>query len=254
VAFAALGLVACAAGPSMQNTLAEPSVSAPTLAQAEAAPAAQAPSDESAPAAQAAAEPNELPTACAAGKPGAKASCLPPTKFVTSLCHGTYPDVALAMFARGTPWMRVFAARDVEAWDASRRGRESSMMGQGEEVIVLVDRTGGSGMIVGGGSYDVLRWDGTCASLMADEVTFDKPPVDARSAGIPWRRLDDGIRTALSSDRRIASADADHRRSCRGATLGAKNAACRKAEERLTLLVVEQVRKGTALPAPAHLP
>ena len=251
-ALAALALSACANGAGMQRTMAAPSVSAPAFAAPDPAPATPEPPLQAKEAEAPQVAQSELPTSCAVKRNG---RCMPPGQFVQNLCHGHYPDVALALFAKGTPWARAYVTRDLEAWDASRsrRGREAAPMSRDEEVIVLADRSGGSGMIVGGGSFDVLRWDGSCASLMADEVTFDKP-IQVQSAEIPWRQLDAPIRDALLGDRKIATADTDHRRSCHGGRMGAKSAACRRAEERLTLLVAEQVRKGATLPPPAHFP
>ncbi len=45
----------------------------------------------------------QLPADCA--EKGGKL-CLPPMAFVKRLCSGFYPDVALAMLAKGTPWQR----------------------------------------------------------------------------------------------------------------------------------------------------
>jgi len=216
-----------------------------------AAPPAQAPASAPEPAVQASAS---LPTTCADRAKGGRGSCTPPQDFVVRLCGGNFPDAALSMFRGGTPWTRGFVKNDVEAWQANRRTRDAALMQRDEEVIVLIDRTKGSGILVGGGSYDVLRWDGTCASLMADELTLSRPPVAAGFAEIPWRHLDAPVREALGADRMIAVADADQKRACRGATMGAKSIACRKADTRLGMLVVERIRAGAPLPAPENLP
>ncbi|MEJ7734110.1 MAG: hypothetical protein WKG00_33570 [Polyangiaceae bacterium] len=216
-----------------------------------AAPPAGAPAAAPAPGAETAAETSEkLPIACADRAKGDRGSCTPPQDFVVRICGGNFPEAALAMFRGGTPWTRGFVKNDVEAWQANRRTRDAALLQRDEEVIVLIDRTKGSGILVGGGSYDVLRWDGTCASLMADELTMTRPPVSAGFAEIPWRRLDAPVREALGADRKIAAADADHKRACRGATMGAKSIACRKADTRLGMLVVERIRGGAPLPAP----
>jgi hypothetical protein len=220
-----------------------------------AASPAQASAATPAPAAETSAEASErLPTACAERAKGGRGPCTPPKDFVVRLCGGNFPDAALTMFRGGTPWTRGFVKNDVEAWQANRRTRDAALLQRDEEVIVLIDRTKGSGILVGGGSYDVLRWDGTCASLMADELTLTRPPVAAGFAEIPWRRLDAPVREALGADRMIAAADADQKRACRGATMGAKSIACRKADTRLGMLVVERIRSGAPVPAPQNLP
>ena len=195
-----------------------------------------------------------LPTCAPPRSESAAQTCAPPRAFVTGLCHGAFPDVALAMFASGTPWKRAYVVRDLERSDAARmhRARGASALGRDEEVIVLVDRTGGPDLAADG-SYDVLRWDGTCASLMAYEVGFDEPLV-ARNADIPWRRLSARTRDALTADRNVASAAAEQRRACQGEARGSKNPACRNADLRLTALTVDRVRRGAPLPAPEQLP
>src|SRR5262249_46423860 len=45
----------------------------------------------------------QVPTAC---EKTADKICLPPAAFIKRLCNGAFPDVALTMFAKGTPWTR----------------------------------------------------------------------------------------------------------------------------------------------------
>src|SRR5687767_14939595 len=56
-----------------------------------------------------------LPAACAK----ARFPCLPPAKWVDSLCADVYPDVALHMFAPGTPWQRFYMLKMAEPFNAS---------------------------------------------------------------------------------------------------------------------------------------
>ena len=43
-----------------------------------------------------------LPTACESGVE----PCSAPSRFVEQVCHGRYPDLALVMLSKGTPWVR----------------------------------------------------------------------------------------------------------------------------------------------------
>ncbi|MEP7124758.1 MAG: hypothetical protein ABJE95_27770, partial [Byssovorax sp.] len=108
----------------------------------------------------------ELPSACASTDDKV---CLPPKPFVKRLCAGFFPDTALAMFTKGTPWTRGYLRMNVEAWNASGGMSSSDKLVFDEEVLIVAHRSADTGgMQVSGstGSYDVLRWDGTCASLM----------------------------------------------------------------------------------------
>ncbi len=199
-----------------------------------------------APAPRAEVDPIELlviPTECANANPD---RCAPPAPFVDRLCSGSHPDAALAMFRKGTPWTRAYLTRDVEAWRASGRRSAAMSMALGEEVLVVSRRESG-GMIVGGGSYDIIRWDGSCASLMADELAW-KRPTDAGHAIVPWRKLDERTRGALAEHSEIARLEARRRKECRTAGLGAGSPACAEIDERLSGSVVNFVRRGGALP------
>lgn len=196
----------------------------------------------------------KIPTECA--EPGGK-MCLPPAKFVKKLCAAFYPDVALTMMGKGTPWQRAFLrVKSVEAWNASGGMSSSEKIVFEEELLVLSRReanTGGIQVSGAGGSFDVLRWDGTCASLMEDEVSL-KPHPSPKHAKIPWKNLDDKVRDALSANDKIGKVYADRRKECKGATMGDVSIKCQKADEMLSTVVVEYVRGGGAIPAPAKLP
>ncbi|HLM73190.1 MAG TPA: hypothetical protein VK459_10880, partial [Polyangiaceae bacterium] len=58
----------------------------------------------------------ELPTTCTPNEAGL---CVPPEEWVKRLCGGSFPDVALAMFGKGTPWTRGYLRRTMDAWSAS---------------------------------------------------------------------------------------------------------------------------------------
>jgi hypothetical protein len=236
-------LAAAACGGNAPPPAAAPAPSA----EASAAPSAKPVADEDKPF-------GAIPTACE--EPGGK-MCLPPQKFVKRLCASFYPDVALAMLAKGTPWQRGYLrVKSVEAWNASGGMSSADKIVFEEEFIILSRReasTGGIQVSGSGGSYDVLRWDGTCASLMEDEVML-KPGPSPKHAKIPWKNLDEKVRDALTAIDKIGKVYAERRKECKGATMGDVSIKCQKADDMLSTVVVEYVRGGGSIPPPAKLP
>ena len=148
----------------------------------------------------------------------------------------------------------MYLARNTEAWDASgpAAGSSSQKLAYDEEVIVLAFRPASTGgMIVSGasGAYDVLRWDGACASLNADELRKWYPP-EAGYASIPWRRLDDELQQKLLADGRIALKEGEMKKACKGLSRSQSNPACDRAQKSLSKAVVFYVRAGGAVPPP----
>lgn len=203
---------------------------------------------------------DKLPAACAEGTGKDSARCLPPASFVKRLCDGFFPDVALAMLAKGTPWQRGYLrVKSVEAWNASGGMSSGEKMVFQEEFVILAHRAADSGGIVvsgAGGSYDVLRWDGTCASLMQEEVSL-KPGPSPKAAKIPWKSLDLKVRDALTADEKVGKVYAERRKECKGAS-GLAGATvtlkCQKADDMLSTVVVDYIRNGGTVPLPEKLP
>src|SRR5262249_4353327 len=104
-----------------------------------------------------------------------------------------------------------------------------------------------------GGGYDVLRWDGTCASLSDEEVTTKSPP-KAKHAKIPWKSLDEAVKSALVTDDRVGKVVVERKKECKGATMGEVSIKCVKADDMLSVVVVDFVRNGGSVPPPAKLP
>lgn len=200
-------------------------------------------------------EPVEFPTACAKSAKKDEV-CAPPPSFTKHLCTApNAADLALAMFAKGSPWQRMYLARDTEAWDASGGGVGSAAtkLAYDEEVLVLAFRPPANtgGMVVSGanGAYDVLRWDGVCASLNADELRKWLPP-EPGFAAIPWRRLDDETQQKLLADGRVSLKEGEMKKACKGLSRSQTNAACDKAQKSLSKAVVNYIRNGGAVPTP----
>ncbi len=149
----------------------------------------------------------------------------------------------------------MYLARDTEAWDASggAAGSTSTKLAYDEEVLVLAFRPPANtgGMVVSGanGAYDVLRWDGVCASLNADELRKWLPPEQGYAA-IPWRKLDDETQAKLLTDGRISLKEGEMKKACKGLSASQSNPACDKARKSLSKAVVGYIRVGGAVPVP----
>jgi hypothetical protein len=235
----------------------EQPASTPTLA------AAPAPDDDPIPLPKFAAEEKKpekpethpIPTACA---PSDNAKlCLPDQAFVEKLCQGVWPDIALTLFRKNSPWTRGYSTRVVQAWNASGGAMSTSAkLAAHEELILLKERANAGGIVVGGASsgFDALRWDGTCVSLSGDEVTMRRPG-EPKFAPIPWRKLAEKTQTALLSDPRIKQSFDKRRKECQGDGVAIAGATpCDRAEASLSWGIVWFIRGGGAIPEPAELP
>jgi len=232
----------------------KPPAKAPAKARAaapkDAEPAAD-PAEKSEPAAADAEGP--IPTKCAK----AGSLCTPSHAFMKRICAGTFPGLALVLFSAGTPWTRgyvsVLKVEPVNAFGGAAGGDNLVL---DEEVLILFEKAGDlNGMQVSGsGSYQVLRWDGTCATLASEELRLEKPGTP-KHAKVTWRFLDDNIKEALRTNGKLDEVVRAHRKECKGATMGEVSAKCEKLDKQLTATIVDVVREGSIkLPTPAKLP
>lgn len=229
-------------------------------AQKDPAPAQNAPPPSAAPAASAsaqapAAEPpiTALPTEC--DDKSAK-YCTPPLRFVKKVCKEGNLWVALAMFQKGTPWVRAYLRRDTEPFNGLGGAASTDKLLFDEEVLVLNYHAAPKGEIQVSGvsaSFDVIRWDGTCATLQQEELTTNAPP-KMKNAPVRWRDLEQDLRDALNQDEGLASVSRKRKNECKGATIGGVTAACEKLDKQLSAAIVDYVRKGGKVPPPAKLP
>jgi hypothetical protein len=195
-----------------------------------------------------------MPSACS--QPSAGELCTPDREFVHRLCGGSYPEVALALLAKGSPWTRGYLARPLDAWNASGGLRSSAKLSADEEVLIL-ERRGGEkgGIVVGGasGAYEALRWDGTCVSLDAGEVRLRRP-ARPKHADIRWKHLDERTREALLADSRVREAFDRRRKACGGGAAGDTASTCEKADASLSAAIVSFLRGGGRVPVPSQIP
>jgi len=229
-------------------------------------PAAEAPSEAAPPAASESSEPapeaaeTDAPKAAAGGVPKEctkkEGTCLPPRAFVQKLCQGSYPSVALYLFANHSPWARGYLRGKTKAWNASGGASDNGWLDFDEEVLVLAERkadTGGMQVSGAGAGYDAIRWDGSCVTLSSEEMTLDKPP-SPKTAKVEWRFLDDNVQEALRKDSSVNEAFQARRKECKGATSGDVSLKCVKADQKLSDSIVSYLRGGAELPEPTKLP
>jgi hypothetical protein len=214
-------------------------------------PGAPAADEKAEPTAEAGGAQAGVPTNCF--KSGAV--CSPDPKFVKRLCNGKFPSLGLYLFSN-PKWTRGYLTRRTQAWNASGGASDSGWVEFDEEVLILYARVadaGGMQVSGAGGSYDALRWDGSCVTLQSEEVTMSKAPAPKYPA-IDFRYLDDDTQEALRKDEKVNKAWQDRRKECKGATSGDVSLKCVKADEGLTRTVIGFIRGGGSIPEPKKLP
>jgi hypothetical protein len=171
--------------------------------------------------------------------------CAPSGAFVERLCAKTRQDYALALFSKDTPFTRLYL-----------RGKMDELV-LDEEVLALRFRAPQKGgMVVGNGTgtYDVLRWDGTCSTGVEAEMISKTRPPQPKTATIRWHRIADRIQDALvASSDAVKKAHAKRGKECQGAMSGDVSASCEHADKVLAAAIVDYVRTHGALPEPDAL-
>ncbi len=202
-------------------------------------------------------EPAPLPTACGAEATLKDAKlCMPAPAYAKKLCTATYPEVALGLFGKGTPWTRIYLSGDVEAWNASGGRTHRTKLAFDEEIIVLAKHgAGGGGIMMTGAqaSYDVLRWDGSCVSVMEGEITTRRPPAP-KPAEVQFSRLEESTRHALLASPKVKATHEALFKACTSVSCASEKKACEKADKAFSSAIVDAVRNGAALPSPARRP
>ncbi len=194
-----------------------------------------------------------LPKECAT----AGERCFPPPEFVSEICRDKYLSVALAMFRRSAPWEHVFVkVRDVAAVNQLGGPVGDPRLVYSEEVVLLQHRPyvpqDGFDMNAPD-NYDVLRLDGTCATLAEDEFRVHRPK-KPQYAPIVWKYLDSAVQDALLTDEDVERARSSQREDCGGMYLGGGSVACQKATQKLAQTILAVLNDGVQLPPPEKLP
>jgi hypothetical protein len=182
---------------------------------------------------------------------------LPPAPFAEAVCHGRYPDLALYLFAKGSPWQRAYmkvqTLEPVNMYDGARSDRWLEF---GEEVLIL-KRHGlgakGGVQVSGPVDLDILRLDGTCATVRQE---FVAPYMTGavQVARVVWKYVDPSIQDALLADKSVARASEKERPACKGSTMKSPAPACDKAQKNLSDAIGIALRLGAVVPAPAKVP
>jgi hypothetical protein len=232
---------------------------------APAAPAAATPSEpgpvaakvtavDAAPAAapKAAATTREVPNACTD-----KALCLPPSAFVDAVCKHKFPDLPLYLFAGRMPWQHLYVKAEwVEPVNPHGGDQSEAWMQFGEEVVVLRKRApgGAKGVQVSGPSdVDVLRWDGTCATIR-EEMLVSYIPAPMQSPRIIWKYLDAGLQEALLKNAVVARSREAEKKGCRDSSVTHPTPPCEKAMRQLTDAIALAVHQNVELPTSGAVP
>ncbi len=167
---------------------------------------------------------------------------MPPSSFVERLCAKPHQDVALALFAKAMPFTRLYL-----------RGKLDELSLDEEVLALRFHGVPKGGVVVGSGAgtFDVLRWDGSCSTGVEAEMVSRTRPGRAKTSGVKWHRVSTRIQDALigASDA-VKRAHAKRGHECKGAMSGDVSSGCEKADQALTDAVVDYVRDGGAVPEP----
>ena len=136
----------------------------------------------------------------------------------------------------------------------------SSLLGdkleRGEEVIALKRRSESDGQIQVGDNnagYDVLRWNGACATIHDGDFAEDRPSHIVQSK-VEWRRLGVPQRQHLEHQPAISAAYEARRKSCHGFSMGRVSGDCESNDKLLMQEVVRYIQSGHSLPEASRMP
>lgn len=123
-------------------------------------------------------ESDDAPVASCTTPKGSTICSLTP-KDIQHVCRSGSPQAALKAFAQGSKLSRGFLRGDVDVWSSVHRARTSKGRARlDEEVLVLSETRMRGGIVMTGSavSYEVLRWNGQCATLSSGEMTLKRSP------------------------------------------------------------------------------
>jgi hypothetical protein len=225
----------------------EPAVAAPTTA-----PAAAAAKVETANAAAPSSVTRDVPSKCDDPK-----SCFPPAAFTEAVCKKKYPDLPLIVFKGSMPWQHLYVkAEYVEPVNPHGGEQSETWMKFGEEVVVLRRRapSAAKGVQTSGPSdVDVLRWDGTCATIR-EEMLVSYVPAPMQSPRIIWKYIDSQLQDALLKNPVVARARDGEKKGCRDSSLTHPTPTCDKAMQKLTDAIALAVHQNVELPGAGNFP
>jgi hypothetical protein len=253
---------ACVCAAFLFTACGAPPTGAPPLAPSSSAPLAASPPLPTAEEAAAPAEPEqtlqssdttqELPQNCADSS-----ACYPPPRFTEAVCRKKFPDLPLHLFGKRMPWQHLYVkAEHVEPVNAHGGEQSEAWMKFGEELLVLGRKGPGSGkglQMSGPTDLDVLRWDGTCATIR-EEMLVSYVPAPMQSPRIIWKYLSAEAQEALLKSAAVARAKEQERKNCKNSSVKYPTETCAKAMQKLTDAIVVAVHQGIELPVASALP
>jgi hypothetical protein len=184
-------------------------------------------------------------------------NCYLPGAFVEAVCKKKYPDLPLTLFAGRMPWQHLYVKAEYVEPVNPHGGEQNEMwMKFGEEVVVLRKRAPASGKSVqtsGPSDVDVLRWDGTCATIR-EEMLVSYVPAPMQSPRIIFKYLDGALQEALLKNQVVARARDGEKKSCRDSSAKHPTPACEKAMQKLTDAIALAVHQNVALPNAGNVP
>jgi hypothetical protein len=241
-----LGLAGCGGAPPPPETPASEPKSEPVAA---AEPAAvKLTAADATPAAAEVPTPTtrEVPSECAD-----KASCAMPSAFVDAVCKHKFPDLPLFLFAGRMPWKHLYVkAEYVEPVNPYGGEQSEAWLKFGEEVLVLRKKSAGGGkgvQISGPSDLDVLRWDGTCATIR-EEMLVSYVTAPMQSPRIIWKYLNADLQESLLKNSVVARSREAEKKACRDSSATHPTPGCEKAMRQLTDAIVLAVHQNVELP------
>jgi hypothetical protein len=161
------------------------------------------------------------------------------------------------MFQKNARWQRGYVTvRDVAPINGHGGPNSATRLGFLEEVILLRLRPNRHAQMMADmpDTYDVFRFDGTCAMLAADEFMKTRPPLAPHHAPLLWSQLDRALRRALSQDPQVEKTRLSQTERCRGSVVLGASSECQKATQQLAEAMLRALSKQSDLPLPEELP
>jgi hypothetical protein len=175
---------------------------------------------------------------------------------VEAVCKKKYPDLPLYLFAARLPWQhRYVKAEHVEPVNSFGGEQSEAWMLFGEELLVMRRRAPSSkGLQISGPSdVDVLRWDGTCATIR-EEMLVSYVPAPMKSPLIIWKYLNADLQQALLTNAVVARSREAEKKGCRDSSPKHPTPTCEKAMRQLTDAIALAVHTNIDLPPTGTLP
>jgi hypothetical protein len=161
------------------------------------------------------------------------------------------------MFGKHVPWQHLFIRDEwLEPINAYGGPSTEEWMRFGEEVVLLRppgEARSGAARVTGPDDVDVLRSDGTCATI-TQKALGERYPGVMKSAPIIWKYLEQGTRDALLTDKRISQTRGQHKKTCKGSSETHPHKQCARATNDLNKAILAALKAGISLPDPDKRP